>query len=258
MLRNSNNGLIAPIVTPTPETNDYPSTDYDNELEYTPDPNYYENNDPYEPPGEHGPSARFPFPGTMSIHTTNNPADVMFLQTTLNHVRRSFTSVRFIDSPTGSFGGVTRGAVVDFQLRMNIPPSGIVDENTWYSLVYVFENPPDAPDPPFSPVVQQWYFTLVGLHLRAAPSQESESFGVAPVGTAVFVVDYIANDSWFFVHTEDGYTGYMKAEFLIVDFDQQVQLPHIGSDTNDEVYSNDEVYEYEEDYTYDEGHYYYY
>jgi len=186
-----------PVPTPTPEPQDTP-----------PDETAYE----IEP----GRSIRFPFPGTLSRNASNAAADVVFLQNTLNSVRRNFTSIRPIDSATGSFGGATFGAVADFQLRIGLPTTGIVDEDTWYSLMSAFENPPASPDPAFTPPVQEAYATLVGLHLRETPSQEGESLGVKPEGTLVWVVSYIPEDSWFFVSTEYG-TGYMKAEFLILD-----------------------------------------
>jgi len=164
-----------------------------------------------------GGSERFPFPGTISRYSASATADVTFLQTTLNHIRRNFTSIRPIESTTGNFGGATRGAVADFQHRVGLPITGIVDETTWYSIMDVFENPPVTPDGPFVPKVQEGYITLVNLHLRDTPSQDGESLGVIPEGSYVWVVSYISEDSWFFVSTEDGYIGYMKAEFLILD-----------------------------------------
>jgi len=141
-------------------------------------------------------------------------ADIVFLQNTLNSVRRNYTSIRHIES-IGGFGSATFGAVVDFQLRVGLPTTGIVNEETWYRLMYVFENPPQTPDPAFEPIVNARYFTLVNLNLRSAPSMSGESLAIKPQGASVWVWYYISNDSWFFVETDEGQTGYMKAEFLM-------------------------------------------
>jgi len=203
-----------------------PAQDNDNETDlgddpYTqptppPDNGYQETQPPdevYEP--EPYRSTRFPFPGTMHRYGDHPEADIFFLQNTLNTMRRYFTSIRHIDMTVDGFSAATFGAVVDFQLRMELPPTGIVNEETWYRLMYAFENRPEHYDQPFEPPVEMWYYTLVRLHLRAAPSTQSDSLGIKEQGTAVWVVSYHSNDSWFFVSTEEGYTGYMKAEFLM-------------------------------------------
>ena len=161
-------------------------------------------------------SQRFPFPGIISRHTTNT-ADIAFLQNTLTAIRNYYTSIRPIDVAFGSFDGATRGAVIDFQVRAALPPTGIVDEDTWYAIIHVFENPPAMPDPPFIPTVDVGYVTLVNLHLRESPSTAAESLGIKPEGTVVRVVSYIPGDRWFFVTTADDVVGYMKAEFLLME-----------------------------------------
>ncbi|MCL2361464.1 MAG: peptidoglycan-binding protein [Defluviitaleaceae bacterium] len=192
---------ITPTPTPPPE----------DEAEETPPP------EETEPPVEDGRSARFPFPGNMSRYGGSAEADVAFLQNTLNNIRRNYRSIRVIDVAGGTFGAATFGAVVDFQLRVGLPPTGVVNEDTWYALVEVFENPPAEPDPPFEHITQEWYVTLVNLHLREEPSTAGESMDVIDQWTRVWVAYYIPQDSWFFVQTEEGYTGYMKAEFLLLD-----------------------------------------
>jgi len=217
-----------PINAPSP-TPDSENGDADDEEET---PNESQVQDPIaqeDPPEEEepyddiptepvvGPSARFPFQGELSRYETNFPADVVFLQNTLNHVRHYYTSIRLIEAATGTFGGATRGAVADFQLRAGLTATGIVDEVTWYHLMHVFENPPAFRDAPFIPSINTGYVTLVNLHLRDTPSQDGESLGVKPEGTPVWVISYIPQDSWFFVSTMEGYSGYMKAEFLILE-----------------------------------------
>jgi len=173
---------------------------------------------PYEPEElDDARSARFPFPGNMMRYGGSSEADVAFLQNTLNNIRRHYRSIRLIDTASGTFGAATFGAVVDFQIRVGLQPTGVVDEDTWYALVEVFENPPLEPDPHFTPVTQEWYVTLVRLHLRSEPSMAGESIDLMDQWSSVWVAYYIAQDSWFFVSTEDGYTGYMKAEFLLLD-----------------------------------------
>ena len=161
-------------------------------------------------------SERFPFTGEIS-RQHGSTADVVFLQNTLNVVRRNLTSVRPIADVNGTFGGDTRGAVIDFQHRMGMAVTGTVDEATWYRLMYVFENPPPEPDPQFIPVVNIEYVTLANLHLREGPSQYSESLGIKPEGTVVWVKEYISSGRWFHVTTIYGETGYMKVEFLMLE-----------------------------------------
>ena len=197
------------IETPTPP----PANGADNQDHYTyepthtPPPTVYDDDIPR--------SARFPFPGIISRHTSNT-ADIVFLQNTLNIVRNHYTSVRPIDTAGGNFDGATRGAVIDFQVRAGLPPTGIVDEDTWYGIIEVFENPPETPDAPFIPQLNTEYVTLVNLHLREAPTQFAYSLGIKPEGTVVTVLNYIPVYRWFFVTTADDIVGYMKAEFLLM------------------------------------------
>ena len=161
-------------------------------------------------------SQRFPFPGAPLTRHSDNEVDIVVLHTALIAIRNHYTSIRPIEGG-GNFGGATRGAVIDFQVRANLPPTGVVDELTWYAIMDVFENPPQEPDPPFVPTIDAGYVTLVNLHLREGPSQATESLGIKPEGTLVWVISYIPADRWFFVSTEDGVNGYMKAEFLLLD-----------------------------------------
>jgi len=221
----NSNQEIMPYATPEPpETNGNGYEDEPNIPEDTgEEPSHEENNQEEEPHEEPAPpegsmgSERFPFPGANITRYTGNAADIMFLQNSLNVIRRQYTSIRRIETITGSFGGATQGAVVDFQLRVGLPTTGVVDETTWYTIVYKLENPPDETDPPFVPPVDVGYITLVNLHLRDGPSLESYSLGIKPVGTLVWVMSYIAADRWFFVTMEDGLAGYMKVEFLLLD-----------------------------------------
>jgi len=233
-----NNQGGGPVANINPDPTQPPNYEYDSE-QYTPEHYEPDTNDETVPPDEDIPpdepptqepdpppadlpygvvrSERFPFPGNTITRYSTNAADIMFLQNTLNMIRRNYTSIRSIDTATGSFGGVTRGAVVDFQLREGLPTTGNVDEITWYRIVYVLENPPDEPDPPFTPPVDVGYRTLVNLHLRDGPYADAYSLGIKPVGTLVWVMSYIPADRWFFVTLEDGLAGYMKVEFLIKD-----------------------------------------
>ena len=187
-----------------------------NESQYNNENNQDEHT-PHEPADTGtGRSERFPFPGEIS-RNYGSTADIVFLQNTLNVVRRNLTSVRPIAVANGTFGGDTRGAVIDFQHRMGMAVTGVVDHATWYRLMYVFENPPAEADPHFTPVVNIEYVTLANLHLREGPSQYAESLGIKPEGTVVWVMEYIAYGRWFHVTTLYGETGYMKVEFLMLE-----------------------------------------
>ena len=197
---------LTPTPTPPPEE----------DTSETPPPEETEDPEDIEDP-EDVRSARFPFPGNLSRYGGSAEADVAFLQNTLNHMRRHYPSIRLIDAAGGTFGAATFGAVIDFQQRVGLPATGVVDEDTWYTLVELFENPPTQADPPFEPATQEWYVVLVNLHLRTEPSMAGESIEVIPQWSRVWVAYYIQQDSWYFVQTEEGYTGYMKAEFLLLD-----------------------------------------
>jgi len=156
-----------------------------------------------------------PFPGSALGVGSENAAAVMILQNTLNHVSRYYTNIRYQESVDGFFGGATQGAVIDFQHRIGMRPTGIVDERTWYAIMDVQANPPAVPDLPFVPTLNANYITLVNLHLRERPTTDSESLGIVSEGTWVFVLDATIDRAWFHVRSYDGQYGFMNAQFLL-------------------------------------------
>ena len=160
----------------------------------------------------------YPFPGENISRESDNIPAVRFIQNTLNLLRVNFTSIRIIETATGTYGGQTVGAVIDFQLRVGITPTGIVDEETWYKMVYALNNPPSIPDPPFAPKVDAKYVLLSDVNLRGRPTVESESLGIIPLGAVVYVLGFYPEDNWVRVwyNSPEGEIGFMRAEFLLL------------------------------------------
>ena len=158
-----------------------------------------------------------PFPGQPIGTGSDDTEAIYFIQNSLNLIHRYFPSVREIESVSGIFGAGTRGAVIDFQFRMGLNTTGIVDEATWQRMIEIRDNPPSIPDPPFFPTVNTYYITLSNLHLRAGPSTEAESLYVVPEGTAVWAVEFLHDAGWFRVISHDGQHGFMSAQFLVLD-----------------------------------------
>ena len=158
-----------------------------------------------------------PYPGAPLNVNSGNTEAVYYLQATLNYLRLYFPSIREIETVNGTFGAGTRGAVIDFQLRIGLPVTGIVDEATWEAMIINLYAPPNMTDYSFTPAVNAYYITLSNLHLRTGPSTETESLDVVPEGTAVWAIDYLPNERWFRVISHDGQHGYMSAQFLVLD-----------------------------------------
>ena len=161
--------------------------------------------------------AAMPFPGSPIGPGSENTDAILFIQNSLNYINRYFSSVRVIESVGGVFGAGTQGAVIDFQRRMGLPATGIVDQITWQHISDVIENPPGLPDPPFFPRLNAYYRTLSNLHLRSGPSTDTESLDIVPEGTFVWAMDFLQDEGWFWVISHDGQHGFMSAQFLVLD-----------------------------------------
>ncbi len=76
------------------------------------------------------------FPGDMYKGVSGE--GVALLQYRLNRVAINFPSIPFIRYQDGIFGDDTELAVKAFQRVFGINETGVVDENTWYRLVYIY------------------------------------------------------------------------------------------------------------------------
>ncbi|MCL2015482.1 MAG: peptidoglycan-binding protein [Defluviitaleaceae bacterium] len=156
------------------------------------------------------------FPGLLE-HGSQNEAAVEMLQTALNEISQFYTDIRTIDVESGNFGSQTRGAVLEFQNRLGLPTTGIVDQPTWNSIMQQRANPPTVPEPPHIPPTNVRYITLSNLHLRASPSTDAESLNIISADSVVLVTEQVGA-RWFRVETsfsQGGQIGYMYAAFLI-------------------------------------------
>ena len=78
------------------------------------------------------------YPGEpLSVGSRGNA--VLTLQNYLNYISLSYRGISFV-SPTGYFGEQTRQAVIEYQIRFNLPQTGIVDEKTWNSIGETYIN----------------------------------------------------------------------------------------------------------------------
>jgi peptidoglycan hydrolase-like protein with peptidoglycan-binding domain len=156
-----------------------------------------------------------PFPGILEFGSENIVA-VSVLQNALSYISEYFTNIRSTEMESGRFAAATVGAVADFQHRVGLAATGIVDADTWYSIMQTQARPPAIPDGPFAPPLSTWYITLSNLHLRAGPSTDSASLHIFDQGERIWVTGFIDEDAWFFASTPQG-DGFMKAEFLILE-----------------------------------------
>ena len=76
------------------------------------------------------------FPGTpLAVGTRNE--NVRLMQSYLNVIARANPSIEIL-VVDGIFGPRTQGAVREFQRLFGLPQTGIIDRDTWYSIVDEF------------------------------------------------------------------------------------------------------------------------
>ncbi|MCL2400192.1 MAG: peptidoglycan-binding protein [Defluviitaleaceae bacterium] len=163
------------------------------------------------------PTESVEFPGTPIGSGSGDYEAVEFIQTSLNRIRSHFTSIRAIQNTDGVFEAGTRAAVIDFQYRVGLPPTGIVNDITWRRIVETLNYPPSTPDPPFFPRANAYYVTLVNQHLRSGPSTSHDSIKIVDAGTLIWVTEYISGLGWFRVVAPNEEHGFMSAQFLVLD-----------------------------------------
>ncbi len=77
------------------------------------------------------------YPGTpLRLGDAGN--DVQTIQIQLNRISRNYPNIPKINTTDGVFDQSTENAVRVFQETFNLPADGIVGQNTWYRIAYIF------------------------------------------------------------------------------------------------------------------------
>jgi len=84
---------------------------------------------------------RLIFPGTPLKRGSEGP-DVLLMQEYLAYISTAMTDITYVpyDLVDGVFGPITESAVITFQQKFGLNPNGIVDEETWNTIVDVYRN----------------------------------------------------------------------------------------------------------------------
>ncbi len=77
------------------------------------------------------------FPGTLLTPGSSGGA-VQTLQIQLNRISRNYPAIPKIDRADGNYTVSTEAAVRKFQEVFNLPPTGNVDQATWYRIAYIY------------------------------------------------------------------------------------------------------------------------
>ena len=64
--------------------------------------------------------------------------DVQLIQVALNRISRNYPAIPKISPVTGTFGEMTREAVVACQRIFNLTPDGVVGKATWYRIIAIY------------------------------------------------------------------------------------------------------------------------
>ncbi len=77
------------------------------------------------------------FPGiNLDIGTSSN--DTKSIQIFLNRISRNYPAIPKIPAADGIYGTATAEAVRSFQQIFGLNPTGVVDEATWYKILYIY------------------------------------------------------------------------------------------------------------------------
>jgi hypothetical protein len=75
------------------------------------------------------------FPGDLKLGDESE--DVAVAQYRLNRAAINYPNIPFIENADGKFGESTLNAVKQFQSTFGITPTGVIDETTWYRILYI-------------------------------------------------------------------------------------------------------------------------
>lgn len=76
------------------------------------------------------------FPGDLKYG--DESADVALLQARLNRIAINYPAIPFVELSNGVFSRSTENAVRTFQQVFGLPPTGVVDETTWYRIIFIY------------------------------------------------------------------------------------------------------------------------
>lgn len=80
----------------------------------------------------------YPYSFTTTLKEGNCNRDVYVLQNVLNYIRGSYLGIPMIENPSGFFDEQTKKAVLKFQSVFFLSQTGMVNQQTWYRLSYIF------------------------------------------------------------------------------------------------------------------------
>lgn len=80
----------------------------------------------------------YPYSFTTTLKEGDCNRDVYVLQNVLNYIRGSYPGIPMIENPSGFFDEQTKKAVLKFQSVFFLSQTGMVNQQTWYRLSYIF------------------------------------------------------------------------------------------------------------------------
>lgn len=80
----------------------------------------------------------YPYSFTTTLKEGDCSRDVYVLQNVLNYIRGSYPGIPIIENPSGFFDEQTKRAVLKFQSVFFLSQTGMVNQQTWYRLSYIF------------------------------------------------------------------------------------------------------------------------
>ncbi len=116
--------------------------------------------------------------------------DVQRIQIRLNRISNNYPAIPKIYPADGVFGRETENAVIEFQRIFNLATDGIVGNETWYRIEYIYNS-----------VKRLNELDSEGLTLNEISSQYPNELSVGSTGEGVFALQYYLNYISNFVDT---------------------------------------------------------
>ncbi len=116
--------------------------------------------------------------------------DVQRIQIRLNRISNNYPAIPKIYPADGVFGQETENAVIAFQNIFNLTPDGIVGNNTWYRIEYIYNS-----------VKRLNELNSEGLTLSEVSSQYPSELRLGDTGVGVYALQYYLSYIANFVNT---------------------------------------------------------
>ena len=84
------------------------------------------------------PEGDYPYSFTETLKEGDCSRDVYILQNVLNYIRGSYPGIPIIENPSGFFDEQTKRAILKFQSVFFLSQTGMVNQQTWYRISYIF------------------------------------------------------------------------------------------------------------------------